>query len=375
MNRIPILLDRYAVHFWEGKRMYTITLEVNQICNLRCNYCYLGTKTYQKMSEEIAYKGLEIAFLNVEKHKDRRLWVDFVGGEALLSFPLLQKLVEYIKEEALKRSLVVSYSITTNGTIINNKILDWLVKNRVHLKLSIDGNRETHDRNRKTLSGEGSYKNIIKNIPYFRKYEEQTRQYIQVAHVITQNNYWEAFQSVRHLVEDVHFSIVDSSIDVSHSWTVEQLDKLGQEWENILCYYINSMESGKEFLWAPVLDIKKYNEASEDSGFCGVGLIQIYVKVDGKIYGCAANLGPSGCLGDVEKGFSVNKIKGYRELAKKRNICSECDVHQKCQSCKCIMNNLAYSEQINGHNPNMCYFEQKKVNLWKKYYKKIGYNE
>ena len=52
--------------------MYTITLEVNQICNLRCTYCYLGRKTNQKMSEQIAYKGLEIAFLNAENHRDRR---------------------------------------------------------------------------------------------------------------------------------------------------------------------------------------------------------------------------------------------------------------------------------------------------------------
>lgn len=76
--------------------MYTITLEVNQICNLRCEYCYLGEKTNQKMTEDIAHKSLQIAFLNVEKHKDKRLWVDFVGGEALISFVFLQKLVEYI---------------------------------------------------------------------------------------------------------------------------------------------------------------------------------------------------------------------------------------------------------------------------------------
>ena len=48
-----------AVSFFGGKYMYTITLEVNQICNLRCTYCYLGRKTNQKMSEQIAYKGLE----------------------------------------------------------------------------------------------------------------------------------------------------------------------------------------------------------------------------------------------------------------------------------------------------------------------------
>ena len=222
--------------------MYTITLEVNQICNLRCNYCYLGEKTNQKMSEDIAYKGLEIAFLNVEKHKDKRLWVDFVGGEALISFEFLQKLVEYIEEEAAKRTITVSYSITTNGTIMNDKILEWFINNKVHLKLSIDGTMETHDRNRKSKIGIGSYRNIMKNINYFREYEERTKQYIQVAHVVTQNNYWEVFKSVKHLVEELHFSIVDSSIDVSHRWTVEQLDKLGKEWEKILCYYIKKIE-------------------------------------------------------------------------------------------------------------------------------------
>ncbi len=351
--------------------MYTITLEVNQICNLECTYCYLREKTNQKMKEDIAYKGLEIAFLNAAKHKDKRLWVDFVGGEALISFAFLQKLVEYIEEQATKRKITVSYSITTNGTIMNDEILKWLINNSVHLKLSIDGFRETHDRNRKTKFGIGSYRNIMGNLNYFREYEERSKQFIQVAHVVTQNNYWEAFKSVKHLVEDLHFSIVDTSINVTHRWTVEQLDKLGWEWENILCYYIKRIESGRAFLWAPVLDLKKYGEESENSRFCGVGLIQTYVKVDGGIYGCAANLDSSGCLGDVERGVSVRKIKKYRELANKSTICLKCDILPKCQSCKCIMNNLAYSNQINGHNPDMCYFEKKKIDLWNKYDKKI----
>ena len=141
--------------------MYTITLEVNQICNLRCNYCYLGKKTNQKMTEEIAYKGLEIAFLNAVKHKDRRLWVDFVGGEALLSFSFLKQLVKYIERQALERDIFVTYSITTNGTILNEEILEWLIRYKIHLKVSIDGDEETHNRNRKWIDGVGSYANII----------------------------------------------------------------------------------------------------------------------------------------------------------------------------------------------------------------------
>ena len=210
--------------------MYTITLEVNQICNLRCTYCYLGRKTNQKMSEQIAYKGLEIAFLNAENHRDRRLWVDFVGGEALLSFPFLKQLVEYIEGQALKRK-----------------------------------------------------------------------------------------------------------------------------------------KAGKAFLWGPILDLKKYGENNGESGFCGVGLIQIYIKVDGRIFGCAANLEDSGCIGDVENGLSKECIKRLRKIGKEGNMCSKCSFAVKCQSKNCIMNSLAYSGTVGEHNPDMCYFERKKRNLWEIY--------
>ena len=330
--------------------MYTITLEVNQICNLRCTYCYLGRKTNQKMSEQIAYKGLEIAFLNAENHRDRRLWVDFVGGEALLSLSFLKHLVDYIEGQALKRNILVTYSITTNGTILNDEILAWLIKYRIHLKVSIDGDEETHNKNRKRIDGVGSYSNIIENCMYFKEYEKRTKQYIQAAHVVTQNNYGETFESVCHLVENLNFSIVDSSIDVMNRWTTDQLDGLADEWEKVLRYYLKRKKAGKAFLWGPILDLKKYGENNGESGFCGVGLIQIYIKVDGRIFGCAANLEDSGCIGDVEG-----------------NMCSKCSFAVKCQSKNCIMNSLAYSGTVGEHNPDMCYFERKKRNLWEIY--------
>ena len=355
-----------AVPFLEGS-MYTITLEVNQICNLRCNYCYLGKKTNQKMTEETAYKGLEIAFLNAVKHKDRRLWVDFVGGEALLSFSFLKQLVKYIERQALERDIFVTYSITTNGTILNEEILEWLIRYKIHLKVSIDGDEETHNRNRKWIDGVGSYANIIENDVYFKEYEKQTKQYIQAAHVVTQNNYEETFQSVCHLVENLNFRVVDSSIDVMHRWTTDQLNGLADEWEKVLCYYIKKQKAGKAFLWGPVLDLKKYGENNGKTGFCGVGLIQIYVKVDGRIFGCAANLESSGCIGDVDNGLSMGRIKKWRELGKEDTMCSKCGIHKACQSKNCIMNSLAYSGTINEHNPDMCYFERKKRSLWEKY--------
>lgn len=347
--------------------MYTITLEVNQICNLRCSYCYLGEKKNQLMSERVARQGLEIAFLNAEKHKDRRLWVDFVGGEALLSFPFLQVLVGFIEEEAKRRNLSVTYSMTTNGTIMNKEILSWLIKHSVRLKLSIDGKESIHNKNRKTISEKGSYQLIISNLQYFRKYEMATGQSIQVAHVVTQNNYWKAFESVKHLVEDLGFRVVDSSIDVTHRWKKQELDCLADQWEKILEYYRRRHKEKKFFLWEPILDLQKYEEREEKTGFCGVGLIQMYVKNDGRIYGCAANLGESGCIGDVERGLSGNIIKKYRELSGDSSLCLECSIRRKCQNRKCVMNSLAYSGTMREHNPDMCYFERHKIRIWEKH--------
>lgn len=73
---------------------------------------------------------------------------------------------------------------------------------------------------------------------YFKEYEKRTKQYIQAAHVVTQNNYGETFESVCHLVENLNFSIVDSSIDVMNRWTTDQLDGLADEWEKVLRYYL-----------------------------------------------------------------------------------------------------------------------------------------
>lgn len=67
----------------------------------------------------------------------------------------------------------------------------------------------------------------------------------------------------------------------------------------------------------------------------------------------------------------MERIKRLRELGKESTMCSECSLYMECQSKNCIMNSLAYSGTIDGHNPDMCYFEQKKRNLWEGYAKEL----
>ena len=156
--------------------------------------------------------------------------------------------------------LKVLYRLVMQDSILNDEILAWLIRYKIHLKVSIDGAEETHNRNRKWVDGGGSYANIIDNCMYFKEYENQTKQYIQAAHVVTQNNYGETFHSVCHLVENLNFKIVDSSIDVVHRWTTDQLDVLADEWEKVLCYYIKRQKVGKVSFVVMRLDMQNILE-------------------------------------------------------------------------------------------------------------------
>ena len=346
--------------------MYTITLEINQICNFRCTYCYLGNLSGEEMSLETAYQAMDIAFVNAQKHPDHKLWVDFVGGETLISFEFMKDLCKWIDIESEKKNLEVHYSITTNGSIMSSEILKWLIENRIRIKLSVDGKKEVHDKNRKDKSKRGTYDLVLKNIPEFHEYEMKSKIPIQVSHVITGNNYQNLYESIFHIVEDLKMWIVDSSLDLSFSWENDQLDYIAKEWEKILEYYVLKMDKGSPFLWGMLLDLVGYSSVCKE---CGVGLVRIYVRTDGSIYGCSANLKNEGYIGDVRKGVYIKKIRSMQ--TRECVTCEACSLKKHCMARLCIMSrrNNIYGEKI--PNSIMCYLEEKKQILWEKYKEKI----
>lgn len=350
--------------------MYTITLEVNQICNFHCRYCYLGEKTGEIMSRETAWKGLEIAFLNTRRHRDRRLWVDFVGGETLMSFGIIKELSEYIDREAEKKNINVTYSITTNGSIMDTEIYRWLVEKRVHIKLSIDGIEETHDRNRILKKGQGTYKIVKENLPRFRQYESITGIKIQGTHVITQNNYMEFFLSIKHLVEELELSVVDSAIDLSCYWSDEALQVIVKEWRKVVQYYNDRLKMGKPFMWGMLHDMQKYQKGG--CSLCGVGMNRIYIRTNGDIYGCTANLKRTGQLGDVERGININRLRQYQKTNQESAACEKCEAQEKCIVKGCIMNHLYFSGNAGIPNDVMCFLEKKRQELWKDSHIQLG---
>ncbi|OYP01370.1 (4Fe-4S)-binding protein, partial [Lachnotalea glycerini] len=119
--------------------MYTLSLEVVNKCNLNCSYCYLGEKKNTSMSIDTAKKAIEIAVHEVQKQYDKTLVIYFIGGEPLIAFNVIYEIVAYTKSRCMEMNLKYMFSITTNGTLLTKKIIDFFIKDKFEIKLSLDG--------------------------------------------------------------------------------------------------------------------------------------------------------------------------------------------------------------------------------------------
>lgn len=153
-------------------RLSSITLQVTQQCNLRCEYCvYSGSYNNRihddkSMGFDIAKRGID--FLIENSSESNMINIGFYGGEPLLRPDFIIQCVEYAKEQAEGRNIF--FNMTTNGTLLKGKTADYMAENDIHILVSLDGPEEIHDKNRKFASnGKGTFKVIMENIAELKK--------------------------------------------------------------------------------------------------------------------------------------------------------------------------------------------------------------
>lgn len=159
--------------------LFEMILEVTNACNLRCRYCvfsgiYEGFRTNQNkyMSPRVARKAVDMYFRYLHEGSLenwlREPTVGFYGGEPLLNFNLIKIVVNYIKENYIKESKC-NFTITTNGVLLNEEIIDFLLVNNFSIYVSLDGPKEIHDQNRVFPDGSGTFDIVIKNMEKINK--------------------------------------------------------------------------------------------------------------------------------------------------------------------------------------------------------------
>ena len=145
-----------------------LCLHIAHTCNLNCSYCFASQGKYHGeravMSLEVGKRALD--FLIENSGTRRNLEVDFFGGEPLLNFEVVKELVAYARSIEKKHNKNFRFTLTTNGMLIDDDVIDFANKEMSNVVLSLDGRREIHDRFRVDYAGNGSFDRIV---PKFQK--------------------------------------------------------------------------------------------------------------------------------------------------------------------------------------------------------------
>ena len=148
-----------------------LCLHIAHTCNLNCSYCFASQGKYHGdravMSFEVGKRALD--FLIENSGSRRNLEVDFFGGEPLMNFDVVRRLVEYARSIEGKYNKNFRFTLTTNGLLIDDEVIDFANREMSNVVLSLDGRREVHDRFRVDYAGNGSWERIV---PKFKRLVE-----------------------------------------------------------------------------------------------------------------------------------------------------------------------------------------------------------
>ena len=148
-----------------------LCIHIAHTCNLNCSYCFASQGKYHGdrvvMSFEVGKRALD--FLVENSGTRRNLEVDFFGGEPLMNFDVVKQMVAYARSIEKEHNKNFRFTLTTNGMLIDDDVIDFANREMSNVVLSLDGRKEIHDRYRVDYTGKGSWETIV---PKFQKLVE-----------------------------------------------------------------------------------------------------------------------------------------------------------------------------------------------------------
>ena len=308
-----------------------LCLHVAHTCNLNCAYCFASQGKYHGdravMSFEVGKQALD--FLIEHSGTRRNLEVDFFGGEPLMNFDVVKQLVAYARSREKEAGKNFRFTLTTNGMLIDDDVIDFANRECSNVVLSLDGRKEIHDRYRVDYAGRGSWEQIV---PKFQKLVEARggKEYY-MRGTFTHAN--PDFLKDIEVMLDLGFTelsmepVVCAPGDPSEL-TQEDLPIVMEQYEKLAELMLKRHREGKPFtFYHYMIDLTGGPCIYKRISGCGSGTEYMAVTPWGDLYPCHQFVGEEKFrLGDVWTGVTNPDIQG--EFAK-------CNVyaHPECADC------------------------------------------
>ena len=319
----------------EKVELQNLCLVLSQDCNMRCIYCYENGGSFNKTRKIMdcsTIKKIVDWWISKIPQEISLVRVEFYGGEPLLNISGFMYAIEYINEKMKQLNKKVRYFVITNGTLINGEILEVLKINKVTVTLSIDGDRESQNVNRRLLGNQDSYDIVIQNL--HRLLDLNVRVLARIT--MTQGNVKRLFNSVVSLWE-AGIDEVDCFAVLTNSEKLrireDDLIELRKTCEMIQKKMVDNLITKKEKFFGNYLRIigSLYDNWDKFYPMCGYySYKKIYCTPDEELYNCEKLIGfNSECLGTVDE-IECIQLKERITSHTYSKKCAECVMRRVC---------------------------------------------
>ena len=363
--------DIYENYVFDFKKRQTVVkalcLHIAHDCNLACKYCFAEEGEYHGrralMSLEVGKKALD--FLVANSGNRVNLEVDFFGGEPLMNWQVVKDLVEYGRSLEKSHNKKFRFTLTTNGVLLNDDILEFANKEMANIVLSIDGRKEVHDKMRPFRGGQGSYDMIV---PKFQKVAESRDQMnYYVRGTFTHHNL-DFAEDVLHLAdlgfEQISVEPVVAQPTDDYAITEADIPVLKEEYDKLASAIIQRRKDGKPFnFFHFMIDLEGGPCVAKRLSGCGSGTEYLAVTPWGDFYPCHQFVGNEEFLmGNVFEGIKRDDIRDEFKCCNvyAKDKCKKCFAKFYCSG-GCAANSYNFHGNINSTYEVGCELQKKRI--------------
>ncbi|MCD8364640.1 MAG: thioether cross-link-forming SCIFF peptide maturase [Clostridiales bacterium] len=363
--------DEYEDYMMDFKRRPTVVkalcLHIAHDCNLACRYCFAGEGEYhgrrELMSPEVGKRALD--FLIENSGHRRNLEVDFFGGEPLMNWNVVKELVAYGREQEKLHDKNFRFTLTTNGVLLNDEIMEFANREMSNVVLSIDGRKEVNDHMRPFRKGQGSYDLIVPKFQKFAESRHQDKYYVRGTYTHYNLDFSE---DVLHLADlgfqQISVEPVVAEDSSSYALREEDLPQLFAEYDKLAAEMVRRNAEGRGFnFFHFMIDLEGGPCVAKRLSGCGSGTEYLAVTPWGDLYPCHQFVGNEDFLmGNVWEGVTRTDIRDEFK-------CCNVYAKEKCRNCfarfycsgGCAANSYHFHGNINDAYDIGCELQKKRI--------------
>ncbi len=342
-------------------------LHIAHACNLACRYCFAGEGEYYGpcglMSFEVGKQALD--YLVAHSGSRKNLEVDFFGGEPLMNWDVVKRLVEYGRSIEKEHDKNFRFTLTTNGTLLTDDILEFANKEMSNLVLSIDGRKEVHDRMRPYRKGGGSYDDIVPKYIKAAESRDQMNYYVRGTYTHFNTDF---AADVIHLADlgfkQISVEPVVASPEMDYALTDEDVPVLLEQYDILASEMLKRRKEGDPFnFFHFMIDLECGPCVYKRLSGCGAGCEYVSVTPWGDIYPCHQFVGEESFkLGNVTDGIQNTELrdKFHNCNVYSKPSCKDCFAKYYCSG-GCMANSQHFTGDIYGAYEVGCELQRKRI--------------